>query len=282
MALALARTSQGCPVVPPQQVAAHALPAISPTDTLELSAVASAGGRGLHSHVPSSMAASSAAPPVPPRASSESCASSAKPAASARASAGTRHSGASQRAPASARQATPAPAPAPAPARAPAPAPEPPLQPPEHVDADLQDKPVAVQIAVMARREREKRELEARVAAVAEKERNTAAELAAIDEARARLQDKIRAWSHEPSGAPRNIRALIVNMDSVLWEGHSWTAPTMGQLVVDAKLRVAYLKACRVVHPDKLSTDVSAEHKYIAKAVFHALNEAWKVHSGDA
>lgn len=140
---------------------------------------------------------------------------------------------------------------------------------------------MAVQIAVMARREREKRELEARVAAVAEKERTTAAELEAIDEARTRLQDKIRAWSHEPSGAPRNIRALIVNMDTVLWEGHNWTAPTMGQLVVDSKLRVAYLKACRVVHPDKLSTDVSAEHKYIAKAVFHALNEAWKVHSGD-
>jgi hypothetical protein len=143
------------------------------------------------------------------------------------------------------------------------------------VDADLEGKSDYVKAAVMARRnearareEAARGEREAREAAAAGEE----AELAA---ARAKHEARLREWGHEPGGALKPLRVLLASMPGVLWEGANWEPVPMAKLVVAAKVKVFFMKATRVVHPDK-AAGLGVERAYIAAQVFAKLEESWR------
>jgi hypothetical protein len=147
---------------------------------------------------------------------------------------------------------------------------------PEHVDADLQDKSDYVKAKVMARRNEERRKQQERVSALEQSEKAATEEQEPLDESRKKLNDKINQWAFDKHGQPKNIQALISTLDSVLWEGARWEPVPMSSLLDPKKLRISYFKACRVVHPDKISPDADPDVKYIAQSVFHRLNVAYK------
>lgn len=86
------------------------------------------------------------------------------------------------------------------------------------------------------------------------------------------VNDRITTWS---TGKEQNLRALLGSLDQVLWAASGWKKVTLADLVVDAKVKVIYMKALAKVHPDKISRDASIEEKMIAAGVFSKLNGAW-------
>ena len=146
---------------------------------------------------------------------------------------------------------------------------------PEQVDADLEGKSDYVKAAVMARRnearakeEAARVEREAREAAAAGEE----AELAA---ARAKHEARVREWGHEPGGALKPLRVLITSLPNVLWEGAKWEPVPMAKVVQAARVKIYFMKAVTVVHPDK-AAGLGVERAFIASQVFSKLEESWR------
>ena len=92
------------------------------------------------------------------------------------------------------------------------------------------------------------------------------------DKVRQRLEPKIRAWSEE-HGKKKQLRALLASMDKVLWPGAKWKPVNLGDLLEDKKVKLAFHKASRVVHPDK-TMSLGPEERFIAKRIFDALSQA--------
>lgn len=93
------------------------------------------------------------------------------------------------------------------------------------------------------------------------------------DTVRQSLEPKIKAWSEE-HGKKKQLRALIANLHTILWPGAKWKPVNLGDILDDKKLRLAYHKAARVVHPDKIQGMNSAEQRFLAKRIFDALTQA--------
>lgn len=144
---------------------------------------------------------------------------------------------------------------------------------PEFVDDDLKGKSEFVQAAVMARRNKLKADQNAALAAVKAREEKKKEEESDRDTAQAMLGPKLDAWRAEASGQLRDIRSLVTTLHTVLWEGANWTEVPMSKIIMAPRVRIYYLKACAVVHPDKHMT-AGPERKYIAERIFEALNEA--------
>ncbi|KAH8805764.1 hypothetical protein F5884DRAFT_458131 [Xylogone sp. PMI_703] len=89
---------------------------------------------------------------------------------------------------------------------------------------------------------------------------------------------KIRQWK---DGRADNLRALLGSLDLVLWESSGWKKVGMHELVVNSKVKIAYMKAIGKTHPDKLPQDASTEVRLIAAAVFATLNESWDKFKAD-
>lgn len=94
----------------------------------------------------------------------------------------------------------------------------------------------------------------------------------AEDEVRKRLEPKIKAWSEE-HGKKKQLRALIGTLQTILWPGANWKTIGLGDLLDDSKVKRAFFKASRVVHPDK-TIDLDAEKRFLAKRIFDALSQA--------
>ena len=92
------------------------------------------------------------------------------------------------------------------------------------------------------------------------------------DEVRRRLEPKIKAWSEE-HGKRKQLRALLASLHTILWPGANWKQMSIGDILDDGKVKKAFHKASRVVHPDKTS-DLDAEKRFLAKRVFDALSQA--------
>jgi len=60
---------------------------------------------------------------------------------------------------------------------------------------------------------------------------------------------------------------------TILWPGATWKPLTIGDLLDDKKVKLAFHKASRVVHPDK-THQLSAEQRFLAKRIFDALSQA--------
>lgn len=63
---------------------------------------------------------------------------------------------------------------------------------------------------------------------------------------------RISAWR---GGREGNLRALLGAMDQVLWEGSGWKKVGLHELVVNGKVKVAYMRAIGKTHPDKASDE---------------------------
>eukprot|EP00941_MAST-03F_sp_MAST-3F-sp1_P000464 g464.t1 len=78
------------------------------------------------------------------------------------------------------------------------------------------------------------------------------------------------------SGSFKQIRVLLATMPEVLWEGAKWKEVGMTDLIQPRKVKIAYFKAMRIVHPDKLPDNADTRTKVIAERIFEALNQSWK------
>ena len=107
---------------------------------------------------------------------------------------------------------------------------------------------------------------------VREREERKKMEEAEEDEVRKRLEPRIKAWSEE-HGKKKQLRALLASLHTILWPGANWKQVTIGDLLDDKKVKLAFHKASRVVHPDK-AHHLDAEKRFIAKRIFDALCQA--------
>ncbi len=83
---------------------------------------------------------------------------------------------------------------------------------------------------------------------------------------------KIDAWKR---GKETNLRALLSSLDTIVWPELGWKPIALHQVLDAAGLKKNYTRAIARLHPDKIKADAATEHKMIAAAAFHALNEAW-------
>jgi len=86
---------------------------------------------------------------------------------------------------------------------------------------------------------------------------------------------RLSAWR---KGKETNIRALLASLEAVLWAEvlHGVKVPGMAELVTQAQVKKAYVRAIGRVHPDKLNASNSTvEQRMLANGVFGTLNEAW-------
>jgi hypothetical protein len=105
-----------------------------------------------------------------------------------------------------------------------------------------------------------------------EREQKKNASDAEEDEARKRLEPKIKAWSEE-HGKKKQLRALLGSLQLILWPGADWKAVSLGDILDNSKCKRCYHKASRVVHPDK-THHLKAEERFLAKRIFDSLSQA--------
>jgi hypothetical protein len=92
------------------------------------------------------------------------------------------------------------------------------------------------------------------------------------DVVRQRLEPKLKAWAEE-HGQKKQLRALLANLHTILWEGSGWKPISLADVLDDGKVKKVYFKASRVVHPDKTG-HLDAEKRFVAKRVFDSLTQA--------
>ena len=63
------------------------------------------------------------------------------------------------------------------------------------------------------------------------------------------VSSKIESWK---GGKSDNLRALLASLDTILGESEGWKKVSMADLVLPAKVKVAYMKGIARVHPDKV------------------------------
>jgi len=151
-----------------------------------------------------------------------------------------------------------------------------PVEVPQDVDEDLDGKSDLVKAKVMARRAELKRVQAERQEELDKAASSESKEAEEKDAARREFEGKINAWHLEPTGGqPRPIRVLLTSLHNVLWDGSGWDPLGLDKVIVPAKVRIHFMKACTKVHPDKQS-QMSAAQRYIATQVFAALTTAFR------
>ncbi|CDK29905.1 unnamed protein product [Kuraishia capsulata CBS 1993] len=90
------------------------------------------------------------------------------------------------------------------------------------------------------------------------------------------LHDQVEARVQEwKRGKEDNLRALLSSLQLILWQDANWKPVSVGELIMEKKVKITYMKAVAKVHPDKVSPTASTEQKLVAQAVFVSLNQAW-------
>lgn len=133
-------------------------------------------------------------------------------------------------------------------------------------------KSASVQAAVHKRVNDMKVSQDKALAEVREREEKKKKEDEEEDAARKRLEPKIKAWSEE-HGKKKQLRALLGTLHTILWPGAGWQPIGLGDLLDDGKVKRAFHKASRVVHPDK-THHLGPEERFLAKRIFDALSQA--------
>ena len=151
-----------------------------------------------------------------------------------------------------------------------------PVEVPDDVDEDLADKSDLVKAKVMARRAELRRAQAERQQELDAAASTEAREAEDKDSARREFEGRVNAWALEPMGGkPRDIRVLLTTLHTVLWDGSGWEPLGLDKVVVPARVRVHFMKACTRVHPDKQSA-MSAGQRYVATQVFATLTTAFR------
>jgi hypothetical protein len=138
---------------------------------------------------------------------------------------------------------------------------------------DLSSKSVEVQQAILERRQALQDAQEEKRARLRAQRNAAESEADAQIALKARLDPQLKQWS-EDHGKKKNIRALLAGMDQVMWEGSGWKPISIGDLLEPKKVKRAYYKASRFVHPDKL-VNLSVEQRFVGKRIFDALSQAY-------
>jgi hypothetical protein len=133
-------------------------------------------------------------------------------------------------------------------------------------------KSANVQAAVNERMNEMKESQAKAVNEIRAREEKKKTEDAAEDEVRKRLEPTIKVWAEE-HGKKKQLRALLASLHTILWTGAKWKPMGIGDLLDDGKVKRAFFKASRVVHPDK-THDLDAEKRFLAKRIFDALSQA--------
>jgi hypothetical protein len=133
-------------------------------------------------------------------------------------------------------------------------------------------KSATVQAAVHARVTEMETNKQKAIAELRNREAAKATADAEEDLVRQRLDPKLKAWSEE-HGKKKQLRALLANLHTILWEGSGWKQVSLADVLDDSKVKRVYHKASRVVHPDKTG-HLDAEKRFVAKRVFDALTQA--------
>lgn len=172
-----------------------------------------------------------------------------------------------------------------------------PVVAPEVVDEDLRDKSAYVQakvnhcpalyplrktprafvlvVQVMERRVKLQEEQARRIAEIEEREAAAKKDQEDSETARALYGPKLKEWAEEASGAKKNIRILISTMQNALWPEAKWEPVPMAKLIDPRRVKIAFLKAVTIVHPDK-QTSMDPLHKFIATQIFHYIETAFR------
>jgi hypothetical protein len=87
------------------------------------------------------------------------------------------------------------------------------------------------------------------------------------------VEQKLSSWR---SGREDNLRALLCNLDTILWPETQWKKVSMSDLVMPKKVKICYMKAVAKTHPDKIPLSATSEQKMIAEGIFVTLNTAWE------
>ncbi|KAL3809910.1 hypothetical protein ACHAXA_005324 [Cyclostephanos tholiformis] len=133
-------------------------------------------------------------------------------------------------------------------------------------------KSASVQAAVHARIDDMEQSQRKAVAELRAREGERAKADAEEDAARQRLEPRLKAWSEE-HGQKKQLRALLANLHTILWEGSGWKPISLADVLDDSKVKKVYHQASRVVHPDKTG-HLDAERRFVAKRVFDSLTQA--------
>merc|ERR1712194_768058 len=74
----------------------------------------------------------------------------------------------------------------------------------------------------------------------------------------------------------RDIRTLLATLHEVIWEGSTWSALSLGDLMLDPRrVKRAWQKAILISHPDR-HNDADGKRRYRAERIFEAINESYK------
>ena len=138
---------------------------------------------------------------------------------------------------------------------------------------DLSSKAPEVQQAILERRQALQDAQEEKRARLRAQRSAAESEADAQITLKAQLDPQLKRWS-EDHGKKKNIRALLAGMDQVMWEGSGWKPISIGDLLEPKKVKRAYYKASRFVHPDKL-VNLSVEQRFVGKRIFDALSQAY-------
>jgi len=89
---------------------------------------------------------------------------------------------------------------------------------------------------------------------------------------------RIAEWKNRGKG---NVRMYLSTLQDVLWEGHSWKAVGLTELVAPLQVKKAYMKVLVQLHPDKVQQrGGSVAQRFVADAVFHVVQDAYAVFAG--
>lgn len=96
-------------------------------------------------------------------------------------------------------------------------------------------------------------------------------------EAYMKYNAKIERWKGMVQ--KNNIKVLLCSLHDVIWQGSGWKVVGMHEFQEGeaAKLKKLYRKAILLTHPDRNQTQ-GADRKFLANAIFGALNEAWSTY----
>ena len=133
-------------------------------------------------------------------------------------------------------------------------------------------KSANVQAAVHARIDDMEQSQQKAIAELRAREGEKAKADAEEDAARQRLEPRLKAWSEE-HGQKKQLRALLANLHTILWEGSGWKPISLADVLDNSKVKKVYHQASRVVHPDKTG-HLDAEKRFVAKRVFDSLTQA--------
>ncbi|ORX91280.1 hypothetical protein K493DRAFT_52295 [Basidiobolus meristosporus CBS 931.73] len=86
------------------------------------------------------------------------------------------------------------------------------------------------------------------------------------------VEDRLNQWRSNKIG---NLRAMIASLDSILWPELNWKPCGLQDLIQPNQVKSKYMRAIAKLHPDKLATTETVEHKLLASGIFSTLNEAW-------